>query len=372
MSTPATIAANYMYFPDTGPLPEAFVGEYYSVKIPIEGGMPPYHFAINTGTIPAGLQLNSDGTIFGTPQSGATTSNYVFTVRVEDNSNHLIQGPFSISLSYKVNIYVSYTLYAGETNISVDGNVIDKAKGGQTIYQTFLAGTRHRIATDTEVWHPTDNTTRFRPVQDTIWIDDASRNATFDYYTEYRIEMVTEPSNVAIYFPYEWHRMTDWYRQGRTITYTIPKIVSPYDDTEYRFVIWSLPDGDRQNDDSLIWKVSWPGKINANYDTYYRLTLFSQYGGKIEGNGWYKAGSTAPWSIYSISDVPAPGIFGWIGLKLKPIKFADTVLMDSPKNLNINWHVDFPSWVGAIVIVVVGGILVFLIWPHVKKYLNIS
>lgn len=368
MNTGTVKSANYMYFPDMPSLSLAFVGESYTARISVGGGMPPYQFSVSAGKMPDGLYLGSDGTISGTPQSGANALEYNFTVRVVDNRHYYIEKQFSIMLLYKANIYISNYLNGGETTIIIDDNTKIKARGYQTIEQTFFGGTTHWVKAEPIVQDYSDNLTRFILKQDSIRIDDKNRYVTVDYYNEYNIGLATEPSDAAASFPFDWYRMTDWYREGSTLTYDIlPKTISPNTGVEYRFVNWSLPNGDHQDSIILTWNVSRPGKVTANYDTYYQLVLFSQYGGEIEGNNWYKSGEQAQWSIRPPNDVTATGILGWFGFKVKPVKYADIVIMDSYRYIDIPWVIDVPGWVGAIAIIVIGGILVLIIWPHIKN-----
>ena len=60
------------------------VGKSFDHVVRVSGGTPPYSFAVTSGSLPAGLQLNaSTGEITGTPQSAALTQ---FTVTLKDSS----------------------------------------------------------------------------------------------------------------------------------------------------------------------------------------------------------------------------------------------------------------------------------------------
>ncbi len=65
----------------TTTLPAATVGTSYSQQLEAEGGTAPYSWAVVTGTLPAGLSLNSSGVLSGTPTSAGSPT---FTVRVTD------------------------------------------------------------------------------------------------------------------------------------------------------------------------------------------------------------------------------------------------------------------------------------------------
>jgi hypothetical protein len=66
----------------TESLPQATQGLPYNAKLEAAGGIGPYGWAIDSGTLPDGLTMNAEGAISGrASQAGATT----FTVRVRDS-----------------------------------------------------------------------------------------------------------------------------------------------------------------------------------------------------------------------------------------------------------------------------------------------
>lgn len=67
------------------PLPQATLGDPYSLPIVATGGLPPYAFSVTAGTPPAGLSLNPQtGILSGTPTQAGTST---FTVRVASSDN---------------------------------------------------------------------------------------------------------------------------------------------------------------------------------------------------------------------------------------------------------------------------------------------
>lgn len=70
----------------SGALPDAVANSPYSVSLKIMGGFAPLTWTVASGTLPAGLTLNSAGTISGTPtQANATATS--FTVKAQDSSS---------------------------------------------------------------------------------------------------------------------------------------------------------------------------------------------------------------------------------------------------------------------------------------------
>ena len=68
----------------TSSLPSGSVGAGYSSGLTATGGTAAYTWSITAGSLPAGLTLASNGTISGTPTTGATST---FTVSVHDSGN---------------------------------------------------------------------------------------------------------------------------------------------------------------------------------------------------------------------------------------------------------------------------------------------
>ena len=64
-------------------LPETSAERFYSQTLFASGGVPPYSWAIASGSLATGLNLSADGTISGTPTSPGTS---VFVVRLTDSA----------------------------------------------------------------------------------------------------------------------------------------------------------------------------------------------------------------------------------------------------------------------------------------------
>jgi len=70
----------------TDSLPSATIGVAYSAALAAVGGVPPYRWEISRGALPAGLTLNADGTIAGTP---TVAGSYAIEFRVLNNGDDL-------------------------------------------------------------------------------------------------------------------------------------------------------------------------------------------------------------------------------------------------------------------------------------------
>ncbi|NCW27787.1 MAG: hypothetical protein EBV83_05755, partial [Verrucomicrobia bacterium] len=64
-------------------LPSGTIGLAYSRSLAASGGTPPYLWTNTAGSLPAGLSLNSSGTISGTPTTAGTS---IFTVQASDGT----------------------------------------------------------------------------------------------------------------------------------------------------------------------------------------------------------------------------------------------------------------------------------------------
>src|SRR5215469_9536372 len=68
----------------TSSLPPALLAGSYSAVLSATGGTSPYRWSLKSGSLPAGLTLNSGGQISGLP---AQTGTYSFTAQVQDSSS---------------------------------------------------------------------------------------------------------------------------------------------------------------------------------------------------------------------------------------------------------------------------------------------
>jgi len=85
--TTVTIEAQVqgVHITTSSPLPEAEEGEPYQVQLEAAGGTPPYAWLINMGALPAGLSMDSNGLVAGTPNQAV--GDFPFRVRVFDNGD---------------------------------------------------------------------------------------------------------------------------------------------------------------------------------------------------------------------------------------------------------------------------------------------
>lgn len=331
-----TIAAETLTF-ETTSLPDAMEGDSYSEEIEVEGGDSPYTFTLVSGKLPSGLTLDDDGTIHGTPAKG-TAGSYAFTIEVTDDSSPPLSGQRSFTLEVETGFYESLItigtgLSAGQTSVYANGKLVTTLQGGQTGKVSFAVEDEPVITVTSLVSHPTRSDTRFRADVERKVVTESSPDVTFTYTPEYLIDFETDPMGITSL------GASMWYVQGDSLSTTVPAQVERATGTQYRFSHWLLPNGNRVTGGSLSWTVSAAGKVIATYDTYYLLTVTSP-NGQVEGGGWYKAGTTAQWSV-TPSQVPMSGILGFFRGKLKADSSSSTVLMDGTKKITVTWSPDY-------------------------------
>ena len=109
---------------DTFNLPVGWVGAAYSATLKASGGTTPYTWSLSTGSLPAGLSLNSaTGEISGTP-TGEETAN--FTVKVTDSATPTQEATESLSIQVNqpsVGVKATYPAVEGIAGASFEFEV---------------------------------------------------------------------------------------------------------------------------------------------------------------------------------------------------------------------------------------------------------
>ena len=91
----------------SSPLPPGLGGNPYNVKIQASGGTTPYSFTLASGAPPAGLTLQSDGTLSGVP---STAGSFLFSVMATDSTTPTPQTqikPLAITITPPLSISTS-------------------------------------------------------------------------------------------------------------------------------------------------------------------------------------------------------------------------------------------------------------------------
>ena len=126
----------------TASLPTGVINNSYSTTLQASGGVMPYTWTQTGGNLPAGLTLNANGTISGTPTALGPAS---FTVQVQDSETPTKQTAFatlSISINNSAPLTVTTTssqLPSGLTGITYPGATL-QATGGVQPYSWSYTG----------------------------------------------------------------------------------------------------------------------------------------------------------------------------------------------------------------------------------------
>ncbi|MBL8211826.1 MAG: putative Ig domain-containing protein [Bryobacterales bacterium] len=118
------VAATPVSITTSSPLTDAVTGIPYIAEIRATGGAPgaTYQFSIPIGNLPNGLNLQSSGTLSGTPTSVGTSN---FTVQVNDGFGGTAARPFSLSVT--------------SPNLSISTQALPSAGVGQPYSATLAA-----------------------------------------------------------------------------------------------------------------------------------------------------------------------------------------------------------------------------------------
>lgn len=118
----------------TDNLPDAAVNEPYSVWLKATGGKLPYTWSIDSGDLPAGLDLASNGWLNGTPTEVGT---FVFTVKVTDSNGDTVTKELTLVVVGPLTITTD-SLPAGVTGVDYEQSL--EAAGGNPPYTWTIVG----------------------------------------------------------------------------------------------------------------------------------------------------------------------------------------------------------------------------------------
>ena len=116
------------------PLPD--VGKPYAIQLRAVGGKPPYHWSIQTGALPAGLNLEPQrGLISGTPQSN---DGFSVLVQITDSSDPPLYQTKLLVASVQAPLTVRWTAIPQITQSNVVGAVRVKNGSKDTVDMTVI------------------------------------------------------------------------------------------------------------------------------------------------------------------------------------------------------------------------------------------
>jgi hypothetical protein len=343
----------------------------FGMDLNVTGGIGP--FVWSTTALPAGLTLTDpvNGIIEGILEPG-TCGIYTVTATVADNGTCCC-APVNRDFVLYVDCWTNYPptyygptgcdfnvqigpgLMQGSTNVLIDGAHEATLAGGQTEGFTQSPCESHLIMVDQTV--QTANT-RFSVIgSNTKLVTDIDNTAYFDYAPELYIGTASSPSGVA------QPTGAGYYTVGSYFSGTTPGTVEAdtQQGTKYVFREWQLPDGSKSSGVNLAFPVSTAGTAIAEYDTYYLLTLKSDYPA-INERTWEKANSTATWNL-SLHAVPMESpLWAFLGGTISPVNPSGSQLMTGPSTVQITWRPNYTGPILALVIflLVIIGLIILI------------
>ncbi|MCJ7654753.1 MAG: putative Ig domain-containing protein [Dehalococcoidia bacterium] len=355
--------------------PVAWENLPFSMTLSVTGGVGPFNWS--AVGLPAGLSVTDpvNGIISGTPGPG-TCGTYTVTATVTDTgictsccpsvnrdfilivdcwANYPIIFYYTTACDFDVEIGPGLT--QGQTNVLVDGAHEATLIGGQSQSFTSVPCESHLVMVDQTVQVPNSNI-KFTVIgSNTKTVTDVDNHAYFNYAQEIYIQTSSEPSGVA------QPPGTGFYAVGSNFSSTTPGTIETdiQNGIKYVFREWKLPDGSTRPTRDLVFTVNQGGTATAAYDTFYLLTLKSDYP-SIDERSWERQGSTATWNL-SLHAVPLLGFWGFLGGVQSPLNASGSQLITGPTTVEIMWGPNYTMPIIAIVIIllVIAG-LVYLIY----------
>jgi zinc-ribbon domain/Putative Ig domain len=354
--------------------PVAWENFPFAMTLSATGGVGP--FTWSAAGLPPGLTVTDpvNGIISGIPAPGSCGI-YTVTVTVVDAGTcssccPTISRPFILivdcyanyvfavisNATYDFNVVIGPGLTSGQTTLLINGQPKGTLTGGGSQTYTSPLGQSNMVSVDQTVPGP-DPQTRFSVKgSNEILVNEGNTAAYFDYAREVLIETGSNPAGIA------QPSGAGFCVVGSNFNTTAPSPIdgSGQQGVKYLFKQWTLPDGSTNPNRDLLFVVGNAGKVIAGYDTYYLLTVVSDYPAVTESS-WELKDSTATYDL-ALRDVPIPNFWGAIGGMMKPVNGSGTHLMTGPGTVKIAWTNDYtvPIIIIVVIVLLVVGLVVFL------------
>jgi len=345
----------------------------FSMTMTPIGGVGPLNWSA-TG-LPAGLAVDPAlGIISGVPAPGSCGI-YTVIATISDNGTcgdccPAISRPFILivdcwsnypSILYPIStcdftVQIGPGLTQGQTRVLVDGGQETVLAGGGSETFTSVPCESHTVMVDQTV-PGIDPQTRFSIIGSNIkTVSDIDNLAFFDYAQDVLIQTGSDPGGVA------QPTGAGFYAIGADFISTTPSPVTPADENGVKYVFrsWILPGSGTNPNRDLFFTVNTAGTATAVYDTYYLLSLKSDYP-RVDENTWELKDSTATYNL-ALQPVPMTDFWGLIGGVIRPGTDKGSHLMTGPYTQTIDWYMDFtvPIIVISLIVLLIIGLVLFL------------
>ena len=104
----------------TSTLPKAYLRQPYQARLEADGGITPLKWEVSDGSLPAGIILQTDGVLTGTPME---TGEFRFTATVTDNGKPAYQRQQQLSLVVVSPLMLRWAHYPKVTGQRLEGSV---------------------------------------------------------------------------------------------------------------------------------------------------------------------------------------------------------------------------------------------------------
>jgi len=104
----------------TTTLPKGYLRQPYQVRLQADGGITPLKWEVSEGALPAGIVLQTDGLLTGTPTE---TGEFPFSVTVSDSGKPAYQRKEQLSLVVVAPLMVQWSKYPKVNGARLEGSV---------------------------------------------------------------------------------------------------------------------------------------------------------------------------------------------------------------------------------------------------------
>lgn len=116
-------------------LPEAFYNKPYHFRLQVEGGIYPFRWRLDQGSLPAGMHFDRDGVLQGTP---GQPGEFHFTVAVMDSSQPPFERKQVFTLIVRAPLFAQWNRYPLVSGRRIDGSVKVSNNTGSDFDLTFV------------------------------------------------------------------------------------------------------------------------------------------------------------------------------------------------------------------------------------------
>ncbi len=278
-----------------------------------------------------------------------------FVLVIDSYADYL--GGIDYGSTYDFIVEIGPGLTSGTTPVLIDGTPEATLGGNQSASFSAHPGEMHLTGVDPSVPGADPNIRYGVTGPHQILVSDTNLVARYDYAVEVFIQTSSDPAGVSEPPGTGYHALGSSFISSATS----PIINPALPDVEYVFKQWTLPDGSTSPWRDLSFSVSQAGNVKAVYDTYYLLTLKSDYP-PVNETSWELKDSTASYNL-ALQPIPMSGFWGLLGGRMVAQNGSGTVLMTGPQTRTLTWAYDYTIPIIiliAIALVIVGIVLLII------------